>query len=52
VTISKKGNCISSDAPFLGLSKYTSPMIYTYSFIEKNAKYSKKHDGVKFLVSK
>jgi hypothetical protein len=42
VTISKKGNYISSDAYFSWLSEYTTPMIYGSFLIEKNAKYSKK----------
>jgi hypothetical protein len=47
VTISKKGNYISSDVHFSGLSEYASPMIYTSFLIQKNAKYSKKCDGAK-----
>jgi hypothetical protein len=47
VTRSKKGNYISSDAHFSGLSEYASPMIYNSFLIEKNAKYSKKHNSAK-----
>jgi hypothetical protein len=49
VTLSKKGNYISSDAHFSGLSEYPSPMIYNSFLIEKNAKYSKKAMVQNFL---
>jgi hypothetical protein len=48
VTISKKGNFISFDAHFSGLSEYVGPVIYTSFLIEKNAKYSKKCSTEKF----
>jgi hypothetical protein len=47
VTISKKGNYISSGAHFSGLLEYTSP---GSPFIEKNVKYSK-NILLKFLVT-
>jgi hypothetical protein len=46
VTISKKGNYISSGAHFTGLPEYTSPVIYGSPLIEKSAKYSKKRGAV------
>jgi hypothetical protein len=46
VTISKKGNYISSGAHFAGLPEYTSPVIYGSPLIEKSAKYSKKCGAV------
>jgi len=49
VTISKKGNYISFDAHFWGLSEYAGPVIYFSFLIEKNAKYSKKRDSAKNL---
>jgi hypothetical protein len=42
VTISKKGNYISSDAHFSGFLEYTGLMIYGSFLIEKNAKYCKR----------
>jgi hypothetical protein len=52
VTISKKGNYISSDAPFSGLPEYTCPMIHGSFLIEKNGKYSKKCGSISNLFSK
>jgi hypothetical protein len=52
VTISKKGNHISSGAHFSGLPGYTSPVIYGLPLIEKSAKYSKKCGAVENLFPK
>jgi hypothetical protein len=52
VTISKKGNYISSDAYFPGLSEYPTPMIYGSFLIDKNAKYSKKGSAISTFFQK
>jgi hypothetical protein len=52
VTISKKGNYISSDAYFSGLSEYTTPIIYGSFLLEKNVKYSKTGGATSTFFSK